>query len=129
MGFWWFMLIMDLLIPCIMIIFGQMFRRHAPRKINPVFGYRTTRSMKNRQTWEFAHHHCGKVWLTAGIALFLISGVVMLLLLGKSEDTVSIWGGVLCVFQTLVLIVSIFPTEIALRNRFDKDGHPKCSNH
>lgn len=60
MGFWIFMLIMDLLIPFTMIGFGKMFLKKAPDQINYVFGYRTSMSMKNQDTWVFAHHYCGK---------------------------------------------------------------------
>ena len=55
MGFWIYMLIMDLLIPTVMVLFGRAFLKKAPKEINYVFGYRTSRSMKNRDTWEFAH--------------------------------------------------------------------------
>ena len=51
MGFWIFMLIMDLLIPFTMIGFGKMFLKKAPDQINYVFGYRTSMSMKNQDTW------------------------------------------------------------------------------
>ena len=40
------MFIMDLLIPIIMILFGQAFLKKAPKEINYIFGYRTSRSMK-----------------------------------------------------------------------------------
>ena len=62
MGFWIFMLIMDLLIPFTMIGFGKMFLKKAPDQINYVFGYRTSMSMKNQDTWVFAHYYCGKIW-------------------------------------------------------------------
>ena len=54
MGFWIFMLIMDLLIPFTMIGFGKMFLKKAPDQINYVFGYRTSMSMKNQDTWVIA---------------------------------------------------------------------------
>ena len=60
MGFWIFMLIMDLLLPFTMIGFGRYFMKKAPKEINSVFGYRTSMSMKNKDTWEFAHKYCGK---------------------------------------------------------------------
>ena len=56
MGFWIFMLIMDLLLPFTMIGFGRYFMKKAPKEINSVFGYRTSMSMKNKDTWEFAHN-------------------------------------------------------------------------
>ena len=60
MGFGIFMLLMDLLIPLTMVVFGKMFMTKSPKNINAVFGYRTTMSMKNKDTWEFAHKYCGK---------------------------------------------------------------------
>ena len=39
MGFWIFMLIMDLLLPFAMIGFGRYFMKKAPKEINSVFGY------------------------------------------------------------------------------------------
>ncbi len=46
MGFWIFMLLMDLLIPLTMVVFGKMFMTKSPKNINAVFGYRTTMSTK-----------------------------------------------------------------------------------
>ena len=79
MGFWIFMLIMDLLIPFTMIGFGKMFLKKAPDQINYVFGYRTSMSMKNQDTWVFAHHYCGKIWYICGLILLVVSLIVLLL--------------------------------------------------
>ena len=46
MGFWIYMLIMDLILPFTMIGFGKYFIKKAPKEINGVFGYRTSMSMK-----------------------------------------------------------------------------------
>ena len=62
MGFWWFMLICDLIIPIVMLIGGRMMWKHCPKHINGIVGYRTARSMKNMDTWKFAHDYCGKLW-------------------------------------------------------------------
>jgi len=47
MGFWIFMCVTVLLIPFLMISFGGLFSRSAPKEINSAFGYRTSMSMKN----------------------------------------------------------------------------------
>ena len=49
-------------------------------------------SMKNEDTWQFAHHYMGTV------------------------------GGVLCFIQMIPLIGVVAPTEKALHKAFDKDG-------
>lgn len=122
MGFWIFMLIMDLLIPVTMIGFGSYFMKNAPKEINAVFGYRTSMSMKNKDTWEFAHKYCGKVWCSFGIAMLSITVIFMFLVIGKNEECVGRIGGIICGVQLIPLIGSIFPTEVALKKNFDKNG-------
>ena len=124
MGFWIFMLIMDLLIPLVMIVGGKLMAK-VPKKINYFYGYRTAMSMKNQETWAFAHKHCGRNWFRVGLVMLPLSVIAMLFLIDKDTDTVGIWGGILCVVQTLALIASIFPTEKALRQTFDNDGNLK----
>ena len=120
--FWIFMLIMDLLLPFTMIGFGRYFMKKAPKEINSVFGYRTSMSMKNKDTWEFAHKYCGKVWYVCGMVMLPITVIFMLLVIGKSEDCVGSMGGIICGVQLIPLIGSILPTEIALKKNFDKNG-------
>ena len=54
MGYWIFMLIMNLLTPAVMIVFGIIFKKRAPKEINWIYGYRTQMSMKNEDTWQVA---------------------------------------------------------------------------
>lgn len=53
MGFWIYMLLMNLLLPFTMIGIGKYFMKKPPNAINRVFGYRTSMSMKNKEKWEF----------------------------------------------------------------------------
>lgn len=126
MGFWIFMLIMDLLIPFTMIGFGYFFLKKAPKNINTLFGYRTTMSMKNKDTWEFAHKYCGKLWYVWGMILLFLTVIPMLWVLGKSEGMIGTIGGILCGIQMIPLIGCIFPTEHALKRHFDANGNRRA---
>ena len=121
-GFWVFMLIMVLLIPIIMITFGKLFSKKAPKDINYTFGYRTKRSMMNMETWMFAHAYIGKLWFICGFLLFPLSAVVMTFVFGKGPDTVGIAGGILTIVQMIIVIGTILPTENALKKSFDEYG-------
>lgn len=121
-GFWVFMLIMVLLIPIIMITFGKLFSKKAPKDINYTFGYRTKRSMMNMETWMFAHAYIGKLWFICGLLLFPLSAVVMTFMFGKGPDTVGIAGGILTIVQMIIVIGTILPTENALKKSFDEYG-------
>ena len=52
-------------------------------------------SMKNEDTWQFAHHYMGRIWKISGIVTGAITLVVFLFLYGKGEDTVGTVGGAL----------------------------------
>ena len=125
MGFWIFMLIMDLLIPFTMIGFGKYFLKTAPKEINAVFGYRTTMSMKNKDTWLFAHKYCGKIWYKVGLIMLPISFVIMLFVIGRTKDMIGMVGGIVCFVQMIPLVGTIIPTERALKMNFDENGNRK----
>ena len=125
MGFWIYMLCIGLLFPAIMLVMGRYFMKTAPKEINYIFGYRTNMSMKNRDTWEFAHKYIGKLWFRFGWILVPITIIPMLFVLGKSEDIIGTVGAVVVVVDLIILISAIFPTEIALKKTFDKDGNRK----
>ena len=117
--FWLYMFICLLLIPLVMIIFGTIFRRAAPKKINPLFGYRSEQSMKDKESWDFAHKQVGSIWRRWGFAM-LISIVPMFFVYGKDVDTVSYWGLAIIVLQLIVMIIPIFIVEKRLKN-FNKN--------
>ena len=125
MLFWLFMVVMNLLIPFIMILFGRYFSHHVPKKISYIFGYRTPRSMKNMDTWTFAHEYIGNSWPRLGFALIIPSVLGMIPFLNAPMDTVAILGSVITIFQAIVLVISILFVEKALRNNFDRDGNRK----
>ena len=116
------MLIMCLLTPAMMIGFGKQFMKGGPKQINGVFGYRTTRSMKNKETWRFAHQYSGKIWHRSGLALLPVSIVVMLFVYGKSVDMTGIAGLIIVIVQMVVMICAIPFTEEALKRNFDDLG-------
>lgn len=122
-GFWVFMLIVDMTVPLIMIVFGILFLKKPPKNINELFGYRTTMSMKNIDTWDFAHKYCGRLWLRLGLALMPLSVIAMIFVIGDEESAATAAvGSAVCVVQIVALMVSIIPTENALKKTFDENG-------
>jgi predicted transcriptional regulator len=121
-GFYIYMLLTSLLIPVIMLVFGWIFLRRAPKKINVWYGYRSARSMKNEDTWVFAHQHIGRTWMFVGAVPLVVSVIPMIAVYGKDDDTVSMVSLVLTVIQLIPLIVSQIPTERALKKTFDENG-------
>lgn len=127
MKFWIFMLVMNLLIPITMISFGHSFEKKPPKieRSKFAFGYRTVMSMKNADTWEYAHRFFGKLWFRFGIVLGLISIIPWFFVIGKDKDTIGFAGLIISYVQMAVMLIPVIPTEISLRKRFDKNGNRK----
>lgn len=115
--------VFNTMIPVLMLIFGMVFARNAPKTINYVYGYRTKRSMLNQDTWEFAQAYFGRLWKRVGAILLPLSILFSLPMLWmKEDDKQGILTAVLEGVQLVVLIVSIFPVEKALKREFDEQG-------
>ncbi|MEG0755633.1 MAG: SdpI family protein [Oscillospiraceae bacterium] len=125
MEFWLFMFLVDLIVPLIMLVMGKRFEAHPPKTINCWYGYRTTMSMKNENTWDFAHKHLGATWHSWGFIALPISAVALCLTISKDVQTVAIAGAAVCAAQVVLLIVSILPNEKALKAHFNEDGTAK----
>ncbi len=120
--FWLFMLCADLLIPAAMIFYGRKFMKAPPRNINASFGYRTDRSMKNQDTWDFAHRYCGRLWYRCGLVMLLPSAAALLLVLGRDIGAIGSTGLITAGVQLAVMLGTIFPVERALKRTFDDSG-------
>lgn len=127
MNFWIFMLVMNLLTPLVMIIYGRVFEKKPPKieRSKFAFGYRTVMSMRNEETWEYAHRFFGKLWFRFGIAVGVISIIALFFVIGKDKDTIGFAGMIICYVQLVAMLLPVIPTELALRRRFDKYGNRK----
>lgn len=122
MWFWWFILICDCIIPVLMIIAGRMMWKHCPKKINGIVGYRTKMSMKNMDTWKFAHDYAGKLWWKVGIGMLGPTLLMHIPFYGASDDIMGILSIIILVIQLAFLFGTIFQTEKTLKNNFHEDG-------
>jgi len=119
------MLAVNLLIPLTMICFGRRFSRRAPEKINHFFGYRTARSMKNMDTWVFAHKCIGKIWYRLGLTLIPVTILAMIAIYKRDIDTIGMIGGGFTLIQCFILVLTIIPVERALKKEFDEYGRKR----
>lgn len=120
MGFKVFMSFGVLLIPGIMIFFGRTMMDHPPKTINAAYGYRTTMSMINQDTWDYAQVACAERWRKWGRILAFITLVVLIFALRRPAFADVL--GFYTAFETAFLLASVAATEIDLRRTFDAKG-------
>ena len=122
---WVIMFFVELFIPLAMIGFGRIFMRGGPKDINKTFGYRTKLSMKNKDTWEFAHRYCGKLWTITGLVMLPVSEIPLIFVLKRDTDAVALVGLLVMFAQLVPMLVPILLTEAALKRTFDEKDERK----
>ncbi|MPT32995.1 MAG: SdpI family protein [Chryseobacterium sp.] len=98
----------------IFIMAGLAMLIFPPKKINSLYGYRTQRSMRTIENWNFAQRLCAKLLLIAGSLLLLIGigGIVF----GLNEKIIDSFGLISMVIFAIILIIII---EIRIK-KFEK---------
>lgn len=119
MWLWWMMFAFNLLIPVLMILVGRMMWKHFPEDINDTFGYRTKRSMQNKDTWKFAQEYCGHLWWKVGWILLILTIIFQSLVIKSTMEAVTVSSLVIMFIQAAVMLLTIVPTERALKKKFD----------
>lgn len=108
-----------------MIWGGRFMRKHADGNPNGVSGYRSKRSRLNKETWRFAQEHCGRLWQKIGWAILVPIILAQIPFYHKSEDIIGNVTLIINVIGCTILILSILPTERALKKNFNEDGTPR----
>lgn len=117
-----FLFIMTMMMPILMILIGLLWKKHPPKQINSFYGYRTAWSMQSQEAWDFAHAYHAKTWMFWGISLLIFSLAAMILIYRK--ENYEIYDLVIVGMQMVVMLVSIVPTELALKKKYGS-GLPK----
>ena len=118
------MMLVTLIMPLMMVGFGLLFMKNPPKSINSLYGYRTRRSTKNQETWDFAHYYFGKLWYKYGLISIPVSLFPFCLVIGKSDDVITMTTLIVMGLQSILLVVTIILTERALKTHFDETGKP-----
>lgn len=118
MRFWIATLLLSLMLPFSMSIIGFLYLRKPSKTINWMRGYRSKRSIRNQETWEFAQRHFGGVCCRWGIVMVLFIVILMLSVFGSSEKIIEIVGAVIGTAEGFIMVYLLTPTERALKKKF-----------
>jgi len=104
---------MPLLCGIIFMIAAIVMYVFPPKKINALYGYRTSSSMKSEERWHFAQRF-STLKMAQGSVFLLLSSFLGLLI--TIEGKLLLVPGIL--FPLLVVFYILFSTEAALKNKF-----------
>ena len=117
---------LHLLIGPLMLVISLIFFYFPPKKINLIYGHRTSMSMKNQDTWNEANKRSTHMMLlvSALTCILQLIGIVF----NINQETTILYA---TVFLVAGLIIGVIVIEKQLKTIFDKDGNRKNSyeNH
>ena len=113
-------MITHLLIGPLLLVLSFIFLYFPPKTINPLYGHRTTLSMKNQDTWNEANRRSSlmMILVSAATCILQLFGIVFHYDSGNTILTATI-------FLVVGLVVGILVVEKQLRSVFDKEGNRK----
>lgn len=104
----------------VLFIVGLLFRIFPPKKINSIYGYRTTNSRRNLNTWKVANRYSAELMMFEGLIIAAIGIISTFINDNRAIETALDIG---LIFSSFVII--LVATEKHLNKLFDKDGNRK----
>ena len=95
----------------IFVAAGFIMWKFPPKQINFLYGYRTSRSMKNQESWDFAQKYAAKEMMKTGLVLAASGLLAFIFDFGSS---VNLLVGCMLVFLAVVILV--IRVEKAIKN-------------
>ena len=109
---------LHLIIGPLMLVISLIFFYFPPKKINLIYGHRTTLSMKNQDTWNEANKRSIHMMLLVS-ALTCILQLIGIIFNINLETTILY----ATVFLVAGLIIGVIVIEKQLKTIFDKEGN------
>lgn len=120
MGTWISMLLICMLIPLSLIFMWYLCPKI--KSVNSWMGYRTARSKKNSETWEFAQKSCADNSLKMFLPTAALTLIIMLFVLNKEDKVIQYVGLGITMAQLISYGVVLYLTEKDLKKEFDDRG-------
>ena len=112
------LLYIHLLIGPLMLLISLIFYYFPPKEINDLYGHRTSRSMKNKDTWNYANKKSTIMMLWVSLLTCFIQCFTIVLAY-KLDQSILI----ATIFLCIGLIVGSYIIEQDLKKKFDNEGN------
>ena len=118
------LVIVGMLLPILMIVFGSLLSKNIPEYMNSSLGYRTKRSTISKDTWDFANKTAAMYWIISGkycLPVFILLSIFLSVFIhhNKIDDSYLIYFIIGLILFQLIPFLSVIPyTEKRLRDRY-----------
>ncbi len=122
---WVLFLIVSLIIPLLMIVFGYIFGKEIPTMGESKLAYKSKRANLSKMTWSFAHKYLGNSWFITGAILLPVSIGIMYIFKNEENKNILITSIIIIVSEAIIMLLEIGIIELLLKKKFDEKGNRK----
>ena len=109
-------LILTLIIPFVMLLVGNMLKRHPISDMRSQNGYNTPLSRKSQAHWDYAQNIAPDIFILFGVRLFLIEGIwIVISVCFNMKVEISIISGI--TVGIIFLILAFLKTEKCIKEK------------
>lgn len=110
--------ILTMITPVAMFFMGLIWSKRMPTK-SQLLSYRSELSMKNEETWAFAHDHIAKLWIRVGVITAILT-IILMRVFADYYTSFLLW---LLFGQMVFFCGSIFFVDSLMKAVFDEEGN------
>ena len=99
----------------IFVLGGFIMSKYSPKSVNATYGYRTSKSMKNQETWDFSQKYSSKKMMNYGLILMMFSLIGLFDILSISKTHVFLAIVIILIFSGLMIV----EVELAIKKKFN----------
>jgi uncharacterized membrane protein len=107
------MFLPQLVLSVVFILVGLIMAKYPPRKINPLYGYRTRRSMQSTDAWKYAQRISSRRMVAAGFGGLLLFFAGWALGLNEGVQAILLIASLL-----FIVVYVIYSVERSLAKKF-----------
>ena len=100
-----------LIIPVTMLLVGILLYNYPPKKINFFIGYRTCKSMKDKESWDIANKYSGEICIKLGVVLLVIFGILTALLCFNVLTLTETGMAIIVLCQCIAFVIPMYMVE------------------
>ncbi len=103
------------LVGVIFLVISLFLFKFPPKKINSLYGYRTSRSMQSHEAWHYSQRYSSKIMVVLGVVYTALG--IGSLFIPKQEDML---GAIISIIIVLSgVFIMFYKTERKLAKKFD----------
>jgi uncharacterized membrane protein len=110
------MFLPQLILSLVLVLAGFIMAKYPPKKINPIYGYRTRRSMQSPEAWK-----CAQRFSSRRIVLSGLYGLLVFFISWALDFSEGVQGLLMIATLMLTIIYVVYSVEGILKKKFPEE--------